>query len=197
VDGDGVALGPEPVMRAMMELAAVEGAFPALPTFLRFVVQRGLVSEEALASMLQRTGEPAELLPRDDRLVWPRELALDTTVRARIDGFTQPAPGGGPNLPQTGFDAIHTYRVRVPAAGMLLLRLEIAGSGTQAERTDLDLELLDLRADRLADSRGETATEAIGHIVQPGYYVVRVRDGGRGNRADYQLCAVLETLGGP
>jgi hypothetical protein len=26
---------------------------------------------------------------------------------------------------------------------------------------------------------------------------VRVRDGGRGNRADYQLCAVLETLGGP
>lgn len=196
-DDDGLALGPAPVLRAMMALARVAGAYPSLPAFLRFLVTERVVTEEALASMLQRIGEPPELLPRDDEPVWPRTLALGATLRDRVDGLSQPAPGGGPNLPHTGYDAIHTYRLHVTEPGMLLVRLEIAGTGTPVERTDLDLELLDLRADRLADSRGEGPAEAIGFIVQPGFYIVRVRDGGQGNRADYRLRAILETLGGP
>ena len=80
---------------------------------------------------------------------------------------------------------------------MLVLRLTIQGSGRVADHTDLDLELLDRRADRLADARTEAAQETVAHLVQPGWYIARVRDGGRGNAADYRLEVLLETLGGP
>lgn len=194
-DQDGIALGPAPVLNAMIELAAEDGSFPCLASFLAHAV-RGLVERDALASMLQRTGEPAdELLP--DEAPWPRALSIDGEASGKIDGLTQPAPSGGPNLPATGFDAIHTYRVHVPEAGMLVIRLEIVGSGRREAREDLDLELLDVRADRLSDSRTEAATESVGHLVQPGWYIVRVRDAGNGNRADYRVRALIETLGGP
>ncbi len=194
-DEDGIALGPAAVLTAMMGLAEEEGTFGSLPSFLRHLVARGAVPQEALLGMLARTGEPVEeLWPDDAEDVWPRALALGGTRNGKIDGLTQPAPSGGFNFPATGFDAVHSYRVHVPVAGMLLVRLDIVGSGRAADRTDVDLELLDFRAERLADSRGESATESLGHIVAPGWYLVRVRDGGSGNRADYRVHASIETL---
>ncbi len=193
-DGDGIALGPAAVLEAMMDLAQADGTYGSLPAFLRRCVTRQLASADALASMLQRTGEPADLLPADDTPVWPRALSLGASASGKIDGLTQPAPGGGANLPGTGFDAIHTYIVHVPESGMLVIRLEIQGSGHIGDHQDLDLELLDLRASHLADSRTESASESVGHLVQPGWYVVRVRDGGSGNRADYHVSAVIEHL---
>lgn len=194
-DEDGIALGPAAVLEAMIELAREEGTFACLASFLAHLAGER-VEREGLRAMLQRTGEPAEdLLP--DTPPWPRALAVGEGASGKIDGLTQPAPSGGPNLPATGFDAIHTYLVRVPEAGMLLVRLDIVGSGRPEDREDLDLELLDLRADRIADSRTVSATETLGHLVQPGWYVVRVRDGGRGNRADYRVRVQVETLGGP
>ncbi len=194
-DEDGIALGPGPILEAMIELAAEESSYACLSSFLAHLA-RGRVARGARATMLQRTGEPAdELLP--DELAWPRALAIGAAASGKIDGLSQPAPSGGPNLPVTGYDAIHTYRVHVPETGMLVLRLEIVGSGLARDRADLDLELLDLSADRLSDSRTESATESVGHLVQPGWYIVRVRDGGSGNRADYRISASIETLGGP
>lgn len=193
-DDDGLALGPAAVLSAMMELARGEDEFVSLPSFLRHVVSRGLVASDALASMLQRTGEPEDLLPQGDAPSWPRRLEVGQTASDKIDGFTQPAPGGGPNLPGTGFDAIHTYLVHVVEPGMLVVRLDIVGSGRVRDHEDLDLELLDLRADHLESSRTESATESVAHLVTPGYYVVRVRDGGSGNRADYHVHAEMERL---
>lgn len=193
-DDDGVAIGPAAVLDAMVSLATVEGSYNSLPTFLTHLTTTGAVEADVLRAMLQRTGQPADLLPPPGELAWPRVLAVPGDVSAKIDGLTQPAPSGGPNLPTTGFDAIHTYRISVTEPGMLLVRLDIVGSGRIADRSDLDLELLDMRADRLAGSNGESARESLAHIVSPGYYIVRVRDGGNGNRADYRLEVVLETL---
>lgn len=189
-DGDGVAIGPAPLLEAMIELREVEGAYPALSSFLRHLIESGRISRADLQSMLQRTGEPASLIDA----VWPIELAVGATLNGTIDGVTDPAPSGGQNLPTTGFDANHTYRVRVERAGLLRVRLRIAGSGQPGDHTDLDLELRDLRARLLASSAGTAATETASHFVQPGWYIVRVRDGGGGNRAAYSIEAALESL---
>jgi hypothetical protein len=188
-DNDGVALGPGAILRAMMELARVDGSFPCLSTFVEFLGQ----SQTSLRAMLVQTSM-ADRLPTD----WPRGIDVGAVVEDRIDGVTQPAPStGGPNLPTTGFDAMDTYRVRVNEVGMLVLRLEIQGSGRVADRQDLDLELLDMRAEAIAVSRTEEPRETVSRIVQPGWFIVRVRDGGQGNRAGYRLRVDLETLGGP
>ncbi len=195
VDQDGLSLGAGRLLQAMMAHAEESGAFPSLPSFLRHLVATEALVESELVAMLRRTGEPAEeLVPPPSELPWPVDIALGESRSGKIDGRTQPAPSGGPNLPVTGFDANHTYRVRVTEPGMLLVRLSIVGSGTDADHTDLDLELRDLRADSLADSRTQAPNEALAHWVQPGWYIVRVRDGGQGNRADYQVEVELETL---
>lgn len=193
-DGDGVALGPAAVLEAMIEHSREEGVFASLSSFLRHLVTRGIVREDVLATMLVRTHQPPELLAADED--WPRPLSLAVAASGTIDGLTQPAPSGGYNLAATGFDAVHTYRIRVQDAGMLLVHLDIEGSGQVRDRTDLDLELLDLRAERLATSRSESARETVGHFVQPGWYIVRVRDGGHGNRAAYRVQASVEAFGG-
>ncbi|MBX3268928.1 MAG: hypothetical protein KF729_01625 [Sandaracinaceae bacterium] len=194
-DRDGVALGPAVVLAAMIAHGEEPGAFPSLPSFLRHLVAAGRIDEAPLRAMLRATGLPAdELLPADGTVPWPRDLEVGARRSAKIDGLTQPAPSGGPNLPQVGFDANHTYRVRVTEPGMLTARLRIVGSGGAEDRTDLDLELRDLRAEILADARGPQPIEAVARFVTPGWYVVRVRDHGDGNRADYTLEVDLETL---
>jgi hypothetical protein len=193
-DEDGIAIGPAAVLAAMIAHARDEGAYASLPSFLRSIVDRGVVAPAELASMLQRTNEPPELLPGEGATPWPRALSLGIDASDKIDGVTQPAPSGGRNLPNTGFDAIHTYRIRVDEGGMLLVRLDIVGSGGERDRTDLELELLDLGSDVIAASRGTQAQESLAHLVQPGFYIVRVRDSGRGNRADYRLHASIEAM---
>ncbi|WP_236606047.1 hypothetical protein [Sandaracinus amylolyticus] len=186
-DADGIALGAAPLLQAMIEIARLDGAFPSLPTFLRFLVASGRVPEMGVRTMLARTGEPASVLPEGDIAPWPLDLRSGEAAQGKIDGLTQPAPSGGANRPDTGFDAIRAYRVRVERRSMLSVRLVIRGSGGDADRTDLDLELRDARARVLDAARGRASSEAVARVVEPGWYVVYVRDGGRGNRADYEL----------
>lgn len=196
-DGDGVALGPAAVLEAMVGHAAEAGAFPSLPSFLRYLVSAGTIPRAELVAMLARSGAPAdELLPENGELSWPMDVGVGVSRSGKIDGFTQPAPSGGPNLPVTGFDANHTFRVHVTEPGILHVRLSILGTGRMADHSDIDLELRDLRAELLADSRSQDPQESLAHLVAPGWYIVRVRDGGQGNRADYRLEISQEGLGG-
>ena len=135
---------------------------------------------------------PESLLPSDGVSPWPLELPLEREVSGRIDSVSPRAPSGGPRMPHTGFDAIHTYRIAVPTAGTLSLRLIIDGSGTESDRSDLDLELRDLRADEIASSRGTSVEEEFSRRVEAGFFIVRVVDGGRdGAAARYRLSARL------
>lgn len=194
-DDDGIALGPAAVLQAMIGLAQQEDSYGSIASFLRYLVASGAVERDALLGMLARTGEPVdELWPEDDADVWPRAFAIGETRSGVIDGLSQPAPSGGFNLPTNGFDAIHTYRLHVTEPGMLAIDLEIDGTGLAAHETDLDLELLDMHAAPLGVARGQAPVESIFRLVEPGWYIVRVRDGGRGNRAGYRLRAELRTL---
>ena len=51
----------------------------------------------------------------------------------------------------------------------------------------MDLELRNLRADQQAASRSETPAEQVVSYVEPGWYIIYVRDGGSPNRASYEL----------
>lgn len=198
-DQDGIALGPAAILRAMMAHAREPGVFPSLPSFLRHLVRdAGLVQGEALAAMLSRTNEPVDELLPEGPLPWPRPIALGAPVEDTIDGLSQPAPSGGRNIGLTGFDAVHSYLVTVEEPGMIVARLTIEGSGGPSDRTDVDMQLLDRDAESLAESSQTQSRESLAHLVQPGTYVLRVRDGGgRGNRARYRLEVLFETLGGP
>jgi hypothetical protein len=67
------------------------------------------------------------------------------------------------------------------------VRLDVFGSGQGADQQDLDLEVRDRDAELLVSSRGETPTESVALAVEPGTYVVYVRDGGGGNRVGYEV----------
>ncbi len=192
LDHDGVGIEPVELLRAMLDLGREPGAFPCFPTFLRYVVDRGLVSEEAMRGVLTAGSLPHALLPSDGVSPWPMVLELERESVGRIDSRSHPAPSGGPRLPRTGYDAIHTYRLDVPADGVLDLRLRIDGLGDESDHTDLDLELRDLRADEIASSRGTATEESISTPVSAGTLIVRVVDGGAdGARARYRLEARL------
>jgi hypothetical protein len=193
-DQDALAIGPEGVLRAMIALEDVDGSFASLPTFLRFLVDTGRVPERDLRAMLSHTGEPSAVLPASATPVWPRDLVFGTWATAKIDGLTQPAPSGGPNRPDTGIDAIHAYRVRASRRGMLSVRVAIRGTGRPADHSDIDVELRDRRARILDAARGTSAIESVARIVEPGWYIVYVRDGGGGNRADYRLDVTLDPV---
>lgn len=186
-DADGVALGPGVVLEAMVELSTVPGAYPALPTLLRHLVDSGRVSEETLVRMLQIGRQDIALLPPPGGEPWPRELTMAHAVGGKIDGLTNPAPSGGAARPSNGIDAVHSYRFEAPRDGWYTIRLQILGSGSPADRQDIDIELRDLRADQIARSIGEGPSERIHQRLEAGWYIVVVRDGGQGNRADYRL----------
>jgi hypothetical protein len=184
-DADPIALGPEAVFRAMVGLAQTEGAFPAISTFLSYAVAQRVVERDALRAVLVQGGHPPDVLPPNAG--WPSELALPSTIGAKIDGVTNPAPSGGPNRPENGFDAVHVYKVRVPSRARLTAELRIHGSGRVADQQDLDLEVRTLRAEMVASARTEAMIERISQSVEAGWYVVYVRDGGAGNRVGYDL----------
>ncbi len=185
-DADGVALGPAAVLQMMIELRDVPGAFPNIATFLRHVVDAG-TDERAIERLLALGGHPERLLPSEPRPAWPRDVPVPGVTSGKIDGVSNPAPAGGPNRPDTGIDAVHAYRVHVDRSGWLAVRLRIFGSGRAADRQDLDVEVRDIRANLLASARGEAQVERVMHRVDPGWYVIYVRDGGNGNQAGYDL----------
>jgi hypothetical protein len=67
------------------------------------------------------------------------------------------------------------------------VQLRIFGSGRARDRSDLDVEVRDIRANLLASARSEQPVERVLHRVSPGWYVIYVRDGGSGNQAGYDL----------
>ena len=186
-DADGVALGPAQLLAAMAELGQQPGAHPAISTFLRFLVSTGRVRADQVKRILVLGGHPTTLLPQDDEHVWPPTLALPATVAGKIDGLSDPAPSGGPPRPLNGQDAVAVYRFEIVDPAWVSATLEIFGTGSAEDRSDLDLELRDIRAELLDSSRGESGREIVSQPLQPGWYVVYVRDGGEGNRAGYEL----------
>lgn len=184
-DGDGIALGPARVMSLMFAMREVAGAYPSLSTFVSYVVTEGAVSEAQMLSFLDKGGHPRSLLAGN---AWPTDIALPGVGSGKIDAVSNPAPSGGPPRASNGVDAVRVFRVHVERPGYLEITLRIEGPGTPASRTDLDLELRDIRSDLLASSLGEGATELVARHVDPGYYVIVVRDGGgQGSRAGFEL----------
>ena len=198
-DRDGVALGPEGILRAMIAMNRVPGSFPCLTSFLEYVTARqappgeaprdALLTPEALSRMLTATREPDALMVRSADARWPLDLSLPTTVTDKVDGLTEPAPSGGSRRPENGFDALRVYRVQVTSRAWLNLELRIQGSGTPDDHTDLDLELRNIRGEVMASTRGTLPRETLSRLLQPGWYIVYVRDGGGGNRARFDLSA--------
>jgi hypothetical protein len=186
-DDDGVALGPAAVLNAMIAQAREPGTFASIGSFLRFLVRTQLVSAEGVTSMLARSGEPASLLPADDVSTWPVDVEVGASAHGLVDGITDPAPSGGTARPDNGFDAIRAFRVHVPSRGMLDVQLVIGGSGGSSDRTDLDLELRDIRAHVLDRTTGVSSRQAVVDLVEAGDYLVYVRDAGTGNRAEFDI----------
>lgn len=196
-DGDGVAIGPAAVLRAMRDQAAEPGAFASSASFLRFLVRTGVVDQASVATMLQRTGEPGDQLPVDDVSIWPIDVAVGASAHGLVDGLTDPAPSGGAARPENGFDAVRAFRVHVASRGMLDVQMVIDGSGTSSDRTDLDLELRDLRAHVLDRTVGASQRQAVVDLVDPGDYLAYVRDAGSGNRARFELRVALTPVAAP
>lgn len=192
-DADGVALGAARVLAAMSAAYEEPGSFVALPGFLRHLVRSNTIGEAELAAMLLTSGEEAALLtPGDAPLPWPLELALATPTTGRVDGLTDPSPSGAPAKPDNGIDAVRVHRVVVDRAGTLVVTLAIEGTGTASDHTDLDLQLWTRRAEPMANAEGPLARHELRRPVEPGAYVVMVRDAGSGNRAGYTLEARLD-----
>ena len=191
-DNDGLAIGPAGVLRAMIALAQEPGAIPELAGFLRYLVRTNAVAALPLKQMLARGMQPPSLVPEGDIPTWPRTVALPARAVGKIDGVTSPAPSGGPARPENGIDAVHAYRFQVVRPGFLVAQLRVLGSGRAADHEDVDLELRSIRAEMIISSRGETPTEHIGRVLEPGWYTIFVRDGGNGNRVGYELNIALE-----
>lgn len=183
-DQDGVALGPAPVLMAMIRIAEQPDAFFGADRFVQYLVAEGLVEEAAMRNLLTQGGHPVSML---DAPAWPPRLAVPGRTSGKIDGMTNPAPSGGGARPENGIDARRTYLIEMPRAGWLTATLKILGSGGAADHTDLDLELRDVRADEIAAARSQQPTEVVSELLEPGFYVLVVRDGGQGTRVGFDL----------
>ena len=186
-DNDGIALGAASVLESMSALAGEPGTFASLPSFLQFLVRTHRLSREQAIAMLQATGEEAALLPAGDASLWPIDMRLDEPVQGTIDGLSDPSPSGAPAKPDNGIDAVRTFRFALSEAQRVHVQLDITGSGGTADHTDLDLELRSLRADVLQRNADYASHPAIDAALEPGHYIVIVRDGGAGNRARFTL----------
>ncbi|MEZ4405771.1 MAG: hypothetical protein R3A52_04635 [Polyangiales bacterium] len=171
-------------------------AYPALDGFLHALTAGASppVSADAVRAMLSATHQPATLLPTRAEDVWPPSLEVPGAVTGKVDGISDPAPSGGRPRPANGFDALRVFRVHVAERGWLRLELIIAGLGLPADHTDVDMELRDHRAEVIAAARGTEARETLARLLDPGWYYVYVRDGGTGNRADWELRARLNPV---
>jgi hypothetical protein len=196
-DGDGIAVGLTGLFRIFASFRDDPDAFPDVVAVLERGAQLGLYSREAAIALVHRPEPQGFDLPPTGLDVYPVDLALPGSVAGKIDGQSQPAPSGGRNVPFNGFDAIRVYRVRVRRAGPLNVRLRIEGDGTQESGTDLDLVVMDRHMDVVGISAGTGRIETVSVQVEPGTYLVWVRDGDQvrdaeaigtaGNRANFTL----------
>jgi hypothetical protein len=187
-DNDGVSLGPARVFNEMIAIARAPNAYPSLVSFLRFLVaQHALTEAQARAILTSPTNQNLRYPAANEPDPWPFALAVNGTARGKIDGLTEPAPSGGRANPVNGLDSTHAYRVVLARRATVTITLTINGTGRARDHSDLDLELRDQRSDEIASSRGETQVETISRALDPGTYLIYVRDGGNGNRANYSL----------
>ena len=184
-DADGLAIGPAAVLRGMISAAEVPGSYVALASFLHHLIDSHVVGDTELRAMLSASGEPPSILDTP----WPLELAANASASGHIDGRTQPAPSGGENRADNGYDAVRTYRIPLAAPGTLHLSLLPVGTGSSSDHTDLTLELRSDRAAHLTTSALPVGGESITQVLTAGTYVVYVRDAGTGNAADFTLTA--------
>ena len=188
-DGDGVALGAAGVLEAMESQWSETHSYPSLTSFLEFLVRTGRVTRPDLEAMLTRTGEPLSLL--EPQNLWPIRLELGQSRTGTIDGLSNPSASGGEPRPDNHLDAVRAYHVLVSEAGMLDARVRISGSGTASDHSRVAVELRDRRCvsvDRVVSSGPQVS---VVHRVEPGVYVIYVRDAGDGNRADFTLEVTL------
>ncbi len=210
-DNDGVAIGSAAVFTAMMALQNEHETLPSLITFLRQLASTHVLTEPVIERLLvaptnQRlsyerlgTNETWPFLLGNlafipNRGTPPRQIPGPMTARGKVDGLSDPAPSGGRANPVNGFDAVRAYRIILQTRLRLTARLNIRGSGRAADHSDIDLELRDGRANLVVASHGETPTESIDRVLQPGVHLLYVRDGGSGNAANYEL---VVTVGAP
>lgn len=190
-DDDGIALSPGTLLSAMAMLRETPGLYPSLSAFLQQLCANGDTDQDAVGALLERGGYPPEMLLES----WPPLLKMGEPAVGSIDGVSQPAPSGGPNRPDTGVDAVQVFRFEVGRPSLVRLSLRIGGSGRVRDREDLDLEIRTIRADLIARAATEAQTEALEQTLEPGWYVVYVRDGGAGNRAGFELNMTLVPSG--
>jgi hypothetical protein len=186
-DDDGISVGPASLLQAMIELRGEPGAFPTLSSYLQYLVGTGRVDSGEVKTMLARTGQPGDLLPVDFTSRWPEDIKIPGTVNGKVDGVTHPAPSGGPNRPQNGFDSMRVYRVHIEKRSRLVAELRVFGTGRAVDHQDLDMELRDSRAQLLDSVRSEDSEHVLSRLLAPGWYVLYVRDGGTGNRVGFEL----------
>lgn len=187
-DNDGVALGPARIFEAMISIARTPNAYPSLVPFVRYLVaQNALTDAQARALFTRPVSQNIRYPNAGEPDPWPLALAPGQIARAKLDGLTDPAPSGGRANPVNGFDATHAYRIVLARRATVSITLTIQGSGRGRDHSDLDLELRDHSSDEIASSRGETPTETITRQLDAGTYVIYLRDGGRGNSANYTL----------
>lgn len=198
-DNDGVAIGLTNALRVYHSFR--EGpAPPSMNVWLERAVSLNIVTDAQARAIVQTPAPLGFAYPVTPAERWPEELAIGAELRGRIDGRSNPAPSGGHNHAYNGLDASRAYLLRVSSRRRVTIELAIDGDGTDASDTDLDLQLVtrDLRA--IAQSATYGRTERIEHELEPGQYVVLVRDGDmsagsgdrnapRGNRATFTLRA--------
>lgn len=187
-DHDGISLGAARVFNEMLAMAQQPHAYPSLVSFLRFLVAQHVMTEAQARAILTSPSDQHIRYPlANEPDPWPFSLALNGTARGKIDGLSDPAPSGGRANPVNGFDSTHAYRFVLPRRTTVTITLRIMGTGRSQDRSDLDLELRDRRSDLIASSRGQTPVETISRALDPGMYLIYVRDGGNGNSAHYAL----------
>lgn len=191
-DGDGVAVGLAGVLRVIQSFERSADDYPYIGLFLQRAIQLGVLTEAQVIHLVKEPRPHRLTWPLAGEDVWPVDLNLPANVIGKVDGVTDPQHAGGPPDAHNGFDAVQVYRVRVPRPGRLSATLRIQGTGRIADRQDLDIVLYDINTDQVAAATAETAVESLSTPVQPGSYVLYVRDGGNGNRASFDLVVRLD-----
>jgi hypothetical protein len=196
-DNDGVAIGLTNALRVYRSFR--EGvAPPSMNVWLERAVSLGVVTDAQARSIVRSPERLGFAFPVPQGERWPEPIGVGETRRGRIDGRTQPAPSGGRNQQSNGLDASRAYTFHLASRARVVVELTIDGPGTTESHTDLDLQLATRELSSLAQSAGVTSTERVERELEPGDYVILVRDGDMardaraarapiGNRATYSL----------